>query len=178
MVQLVTIARPYATAVFANAKEAGKLPQWSQELANLSMIAQDTDMQSMIANPSMSEEQIIDIFASIMKDGLSAEGKNLLTVMSENKRLASLPDVCEMFDELMSEDSKRIKATVISAHEVTAKQLNKLNTALNTKFDAEVEITVEIDASLISGIKIIVGDWAVDGSAQAQLNKLGAVIAQ
>ena len=47
-----------------------------------------------------------------------------------------------------------------------------------SKFDADVEITYEMDTTLLAGIKIKVGDWAIDGSAVSQLNKLGAAIAQ
>jgi len=71
-----------------------------------------------------------------------------------------------------------VRATVISAREVTVEQKKILSAALNAKFDAEVEITYEEDSSLVGGIKIKVGDWAIDGSAVSQLNKLGAAIAQ
>ncbi len=178
MAQLITIARPYADAAFANAKESGKLAERSQELANLATIATDTSMQALIANPSSSDENIMDVFTSVMDGNLSAEGKNLLAIMAENKRLSVLAEVSSLFEDLKAKDENRIRATVISARKLTVEQNEKLSAALNAKFDAEVEITTEVDASLISGIKIIVGDWAIDGSAQAQLNKLGAAIAQ
>jgi F-type H+-transporting ATPase subunit delta len=178
MAQLITIARPYADAAFANAKEAGKLTERSEELANFSMIASDQNMQALIANPETTKDQIMEVFTSIMKKNLSNEGQNLLTVMAENKRLLALPEVSNLFEDLKAEDEKRVRATIISARKVTVEQTKKLSAALNTKFDAEVEITSEVDASLISGIKIVVGDWAIDGSAQSQLNKLGAAIAQ
>jgi F-type H+-transporting ATPase subunit delta len=98
--------------------------------------------------------------------------------MAENKRLAALSDVAEVFETLKAKDEKRVRATVISALEVTNEQKKILSAALNAKFDAEVEISYEEDASLIGGIKIKVDDWAIDGSAITQLNKLGAAIAQ
>jgi F-type H+-transporting ATPase subunit delta len=178
MAQLITIARPYADAAFANAKEANKLTERSQELVNLATIAADASMQALIANPSSSVKDIMGVFTSVMDGSLSKEGQNLLIVMAENKRLVVLPEVSALFEDLKAEDEKRVRATIFSARKLTVEQNKKLKTALNAKFDAEVEMTTEIDASLISGIKIIVGDWAIDGSAAAQLNKLGAVIAQ
>jgi F-type H+-transporting ATPase subunit delta len=178
MAELMTIARPYAEAAFAMAKEKNQLAQWSEELANLATIAADSAMQAMIANPAYSEENVLSVFESVMGANLTQEGKNLLNVMAENKRLAALPALSETFEELKALEEKRVRATVITAQEATVEQKKLLSAALNAKFDAEVEIQYEEDPSLIAGIKIKVGDWAIDGSAVSQLNKLGAAIAQ
>ena len=178
MAELMTIARPYAEAAFANAKEQNQLTEWSEELANLSTIASDDVMQDMIANPACSGTDLISVFEAVMDSGLTKEGKNLLTVMAENKRLAALPILAEAFEELKAIEEKRVRATVISARKATVEQKKKLSAALNAKFDAKVEITYEEDPSLIAGIQIKVGDWSIDGSAVSKLNKLGAAIAQ
>lgn len=178
MAQLMTIARPYAEAVFALSQEANNLAAWSEELANLATISQDPAMEAMIKNPSYSADQIVSVFTEVMGENLTTEGKGLLAAMAGNKRLSALSDVSEVFETLKAEAEKRVRATVISARKTTVEQKKKLSAALNAKFDAEVEITYEEDASLVGGIKIKVGDWAIDGSAQSQLNKLGAAIAQ
>ncbi|MDX1795345.1 MAG: F0F1 ATP synthase subunit delta [Hydrogenovibrio sp.] len=178
MAELMTIARPYAEAVFAVAKEQGKLESWSHELANLAAIVSDEAMQAFMAKPTTTMDELIEVINSVMDGKLSAEAKNLVTVMAENKRLIALCEVAEIFEGLKAEEESRVRATVISARAATVEQKKKLSAALNAKFDAEVEINYEEDPSLIAGIKIIVGDWAIDGSALSQLNKLGAAIAQ
>jgi F-type H+-transporting ATPase subunit delta len=178
MAQLMTIARPYAEAIFALSSEAKNLAVWSDELANLATISEDVAMEAMIKNPAYSADQIVSVFTEVMGANLTTEGKNLLTAMAANKRLGALSAVSEVFETLKAEAEKRIRATVISARKTTVEQKKILSAALNAKFDAEVEITYEEDASLVGGIKIKVGDWAIDGSALAQLNKLGAAIAQ
>jgi len=178
MAELITIARPYAEAAFEVAKEEGKLVEWSEQLANLSAIVSDEAMMAYMVNPSVTSEDVLKLLVDVMDSNLSSEAKNLLTVMAENKRLDALSEVAEVFEELKATEDKRVRATVISARKATVEQKKKLSAALNAKFDAEVEITYEEDPSLISGIKIKVGDWAIDGSALSQLNKLGAAIAQ
>jgi len=59
MAQLMTIARPYAEAVFALSQEANSLAAWSEELANLATISQDPAMAAMIKNPAYSADQIV-----------------------------------------------------------------------------------------------------------------------
>jgi len=178
MAELMTIARPYAEAVFALAKEQNTLPTWSEQLANLGTIASDPSMQAFMADPAHTDEEKVSVFVNVMGSNLNDQGKNLLNTMAENGRLAALPEVSEQFDVLRAAEENRVLATVISAFDVTDEQKNKLSAALNAKFGADVEISYEVDASLVSGIKIKVGDWAIDGSALSQLNKLGAAIAQ
>lgn len=178
MAQLMTIARPYAEAVYSLAKEEGDVATWSDELANLAIISQDDAMAAMIKNPKYSADNMVSVFTDVMGNNLITKGKNLLVTMARNKRLAALSDVAEVFETLRAKDEKRVRATVISAREVTDEQKKILSAALNAKFDAEVEITYEEDSSLIGGIKIKVDDWAIDGSAMTQLKKLGAAIAQ
>jgi len=178
MAELMTIARPYAEAVFALSLEEQNMADWSEQLANLAVITKDDAMAAMLNNPAYTEENIISVYEGVMGDSLSKEGKNLLAAMADYKRLNVLPDVAEAFEALKAAEEKRVRATVISARKATVEQKKKLSAALNAKFDAEVEVNYEVDETLIAGIKIIVGDWAIDGSALSQLNKLGAAIAQ
>lgn len=178
MAELMTIARPYAEAAFAFAKEKEQLAAWSEQLTNLATIASDEAMSAMLVNPSYTADNIISVFESVMGDSLTKECRNLLMVMAENKKLTAIIKVSEAFESLKANEEGRILATVTSARKATVEQKKILSAALNAKFDAEVEITYEEDSSLIAGIKIKVGDWAIDGSAISQLNKLGAAIAQ
>lgn len=177
MAELITTARPYAEAAFSFATENKQLAEWSDNLNNLALIAQDDQMTKFIGNPRHSYAEKISIFESVMGSKLSDSVKNLLVALAENGRLNALPDVAKLFDQLKATAEKRVKATVTSAKKPTAEQQRKLSAALNTKFDAEVDIDYVVDASLISGIRIKVGDWVVDNSAVTQLQKLGAAIA-
>lgn len=178
MAELITIARPYAVAAFEAAKESNALAEWSDQLNNLAAIASDEAMQDFMNQPSITSNDVCGVLVDIMGSSLTSEAKNFLTVISENKRLNALSEIAEYFQQLKATEEKRILATVISARKPTVEQKKKLSAALNAKFDAEVEVSYEEDPTLIAGIKIRVGDWAIDGSAFTQLNKLGAAIAQ
>lgn len=177
MAELSKIARPYAEAAFSYAKEKQQLQQWSDMLKNLGLIAQDKALVSFVTDPTKSRANKAELFVSVMGNKLDDAGKNLLAVMAENDRLLALGETSVLFEELKAVEDKRIKATVISAMETNAEQQSKLSAALNAKYGAEVDITYEVDPSLISGIRIKVGDWVVDNTAVTQINKLGAAIA-
>jgi len=178
MAELITIARPYAQAAFAAAKETQSIADWSAQLQKLAAIAQDASFLAFEKSSNATTEKLLDVIVGAMGSDLMNPVYNLLKVMAENKRLSALTEVADIFGQLQAEDEKRVRATVISAQATTVEQQSKLSAALNAKFHADVEVTYEQDPSLLAGIKIKVGDWVVDGSAQTQLNKLGAAIAQ
>ncbi len=178
MAELITIARPYAVAAFEAAKEGNTLAEWSEQLNGLAAIASDEAMQDFMNQPSVTANDVAGLLVEIMGSSLTDEAKNFLTVLAENKRLNALSEIAELFQQLKAKEEKRILATVTSAQKPTEEQKKKLSAALNAKFDAEVEVSYEEDPTLIAGVRIRVGDWAIDGSALSQLNKLGAAIAQ
>ncbi|HEY0268537.1 MAG TPA: F0F1 ATP synthase subunit delta, partial [Methyloradius sp.] len=53
MAEAITIARPYAVAVFRLAKEKKSLATWSDELALLSGIASNEQIKAAIDNPKL-----------------------------------------------------------------------------------------------------------------------------
>jgi F-type H+-transporting ATPase subunit delta len=54
MAELITIARPYAEAVFKLAKEGNALDRWSQALQEVASIVANPDMRACISNPKVS----------------------------------------------------------------------------------------------------------------------------
>ena len=68
MAESVTIARPYAEAVFRLAKETGVLDTWSARLARLAMVSQDGEVASLIGNPQISAEKVVQLFVSLSED--------------------------------------------------------------------------------------------------------------
>jgi F-type H+-transporting ATPase subunit delta len=177
MAELITTARPYAEAAFSYAKEKNQLNQWSDLLNNLALMVADATMAKLIANPSVSNENKLSVFAGVLGSDLTAEAKNLLTAMAENGRLAAIGLVAQLFGQLKTAEEKRVKAYVVSALEPTVEQKSNLSAALNAKFKAEVDIEYQVDAKLICGLRVSVGDWVIDNTANTQLQKLRAAIA-
>ncbi len=66
--EVTTIARPYAEAVFALADKANALGAWSDVLGRLAAVAADRDMQDAISNPKFSSEQVYGLIASVAGD--------------------------------------------------------------------------------------------------------------
>jgi len=174
MAEATTIARPYAQAVFELAKDSGKLSNWSDLLALLSVATSDKALSAIISDPNVSNEQVIELLASICADKLDQEGKNFLNALAENNRLNVISEIAAIFDELKAEAEKTVKAEVVSAFDLNDAQKSKLQTALKKRLGCEVEISSTVDKSIVGGAIIRAGDMIIDGSVTAQLDRLSS----
>jgi F-type H+-transporting ATPase subunit delta len=172
MAEPSTVARPYAEAAFKLADAAGELGKWSKMLAELALVAQDERVRAAIADPKRSDAQVAGIFIAILAGKLTAEGENFVRVLAENKRLELLPLIHEQFEALKNEREGVVEAQVQSAFELTKAQVADLVQRLEKKTGRKVRTEVRINKDLIGGVRVILGDKVIDGSARAQLAAL------
>ena len=175
MAELSTLARPYAEAVFRLAQEKNALGEWSGRLATLAAIVSDGQMQAVIADPNTSAARAAELIGSIADTGEA--GKSLLAVLAANDRLTLLPEIATQYEVLKAEAEGVLEATIVSALEMSDAQKADVMSALKAKFGRDVQATVEVDASLIGGAVITVGDQVIDGSVKGRLQKMAAALA-
>jgi F-type H+-transporting ATPase subunit delta len=167
-----TIARPYAEAVFGLADAQEKLAEWSSALANLAAIAADERVRAAIADPNLSTAKIAGMFLSILGGDLPAHGDNFVRVLADNGRLAVLPEIRSQYEALKNEREGIIEAEVHTAFDIDEAQLADLVARLEKKTGRKVRARVHLDRELIAGVKVVLGDKVIDGSARAQLGVL------
>jgi F-type H+-transporting ATPase subunit delta len=176
MAEPSTVARPYAEAAFKLADAGKALAKWSQMLAELALVAQDPRVRAAIADPKLSDAQVAGIFISILSGKLSAEGENFVRVLAENRRLELLPLIHEQFEALKNQREGVVEAQVQSAFELTDAQLKDIVQRLERKTGRKVRAHVSLERELICGVKIVLGDKVIDGSARAQLAALESAL--
>ena len=176
MAEAITIARPYANAAFDIANEKVDLKTWSGFLAVMAQSVVDEGIETMIANPSISDEQVISILVDIAGELVTTEGRHFLALLAENKRLPVLMDIAVIFEQLRADAEQVMTAEVSSARALTPEQEANIAKALKKRTGRDVTLSVEVDESLLGGAIIRAGDLIIDGSALGKLNRLANVI--
>jgi F-type H+-transporting ATPase subunit delta len=174
MSSTLTLARPYARAAFALARESGRLQPWSDLLAFAATVASDQRVQSLLGNPKL---QVADAVGLLLPNGDSDPTfAQFLTVLADNGRLALLPDVAALYAELLAESQHIVKAKITSATALDAGELAKLRAALMKRFGREVEVETALDPELLGGAVIDAGDIVIDGSLRSKLARLESAL--
>jgi len=172
MAEPSTVARPYAEAAFKLADEAGALAKWSEMLAALAQVAENDRVRMAIKDPNLSDAKIAGLFISILSGKISGEAENFVRVLAQNGRLELLSEIRGQFEALKNEREGVLEADVQSAFELSDAQLKDLVQRLEKKTGRKVRPHVSVDKELIGGVKIVLGDKVIDGSARAQLGAL------
>jgi F-type H+-transporting ATPase subunit delta len=167
-----TIARPYAEAAFKLADAQGKLADWSVTLANLAAVAADPRVRVAIGDPNLSAAKVAGLFIAILAGKLSGEAENFVRVLAENGRLDVLGEIRVQYELLKNEREGVVEAEIYSAFEMDQAQTADLIARLEKNTGRKVRAKVSVDKSLIGGVKVVMGDKVIDGSARAQLAAL------
>ena len=175
MSQALTLARPYARAAFAIAKDGGALPAWSDALAFAARVAADPQVAALLGNPKLTQADTVTLLAA---DGAGEAFGNFLGLLFENRRLALLPEISGLYDALRFEAERVVKAKVTSAAALPAAELETIKAALRKRFGREVEVESAIDEALIGGAVIDAGDVVIDGSLRGKLGRLQSALSQ
>lgn len=99
MAENLTIARPYAQAVFEIAQADQTFDQWSQSLEALAVAVQNEQVQAMLAQASTNEAGA-KLLIELLGDLIDQKGQNFVYVVGENNRFAVLPEIFEEFVRL------------------------------------------------------------------------------
>jgi len=93
-------------------------------------------------------------------------------VLAENGRLGVVAEIRTHFEALKNEREGTVEAEVTTAFEMDQAQVADLVSRLEKSTGRKVRARVSVDKSLIGGVKVVIGDKVIDGSARAQLSAL------
>jgi len=172
MQENTTVARPYAQAVFETASEESKLTEWSEMLGLLAAVVADVQMKVVLENPKMDAAAQSDFVLGVCGQALSETGNNLVKVLAEARRLAIIPEINRLYEQLRAEAEGVIEVGVISAYELAPEQQATISEVMAKRLGRKVEIAHEVDESLIGGVVIRAGDTVIDASVRGRLKAL------
>jgi F-type H+-transporting ATPase subunit delta len=176
MAENVTVARPYADALFQLARDTGRLSAWSQALAQLAAIAADSTMAECFRDPELSANRRAELIGTVAGDVLGAEEKNFVRILAENDRLSLLPEIRQLFDVLKDAHEGAKEAAIESAFPLNEAATKTLVADLEKKFGCRIHAKVTVEPELIGGVRIAVGDQVIDASVRGKLAAMATAI--
>jgi F-type H+-transporting ATPase subunit delta len=172
MAERATVARPYAKAAFAYAREAGRVAEWSGWLATARSVVASEEFQKLERSPGITTAELTKLVAGICGDGLDDHGRAFLALLAENGRLDYLPEIASRFEELEAEDQNVADVEIVSATALDDRQKERLAGALRNRLRRDVRLQCSVDPSLVGGAVVRSGDLLIDGSLKDRLERL------
>jgi F-type H+-transporting ATPase subunit delta len=174
MVEKVTLARPYAKAAFEAARDSKDFARWSEMLAAAAATVADARVVKLLSSPRVSPADLVELIAEASH--ADEHGRNFLNTLAVNRRLAVLPEVAAIYEELRADVENITDVHITSAVQLDDAQRSRLTAALKKRLKREVRLHCDVDAGLIGGAVVRAGDFVIDGSLKARLERLAAQI--
>lgn len=176
MAEAITVARPYAEAVYKIAIANQNLSEWSKMLQLAAVIAENDDIKQLVGNPVVSARQFGEIILEIGRNKFNSEARSLVMLLADNKRILVLPQISQLFEQLKAQYEGVLEAKIVSAFAMESRQLKKLIDDLERKFKRKIEAQVSIDPELIGGVKVEIGDEILDASIRGKLEAMAVAL--
>ncbi len=172
MAERATVARPYAKAAFAVARDSGRVAEWSAWLATARDVVASDEFQKLERSPGVGTAELAGLVTGICGDGPDGQGKAFVAVLAENGRLDFLPEIAGRFAELKAEADNVADVEIVSAIDLDERQRERLAGALRTRLRRDVRLHCTVDPTLIGGAVVRSGDLLIDGSLAGRLERL------
>ena len=177
MAERITIARPYAKAVFALAHAGKRLPQWSATLAIAAGVVADPRVKALLGNPGISAVQLVGLITGVGGAAFDEQARNFISTLAANKRLGFLPEIAGRYEQLRADAERTVDVTVTSVVELSDAQKTQYTLAMRQRLDREVRLHCKLDPGLLGGAVVQADDLVIDGSVRAGLTQLAAATA-
>jgi F-type H+-transporting ATPase subunit delta len=103
--------------------------------------------------------------------------RSLLDLLLERERVALFPQIAASYIDLVERRAGIVRGRITTATEIGASEREQLVRRLERSSGKKIRATFTVDASLIGGAKVQIGDRLIDSSLKAQLDELGRELA-
>ena len=172
------IAQVYARSLFDVASEQGTVEVVREQLGQLAdALDENQDLRLFCFSPYFSsEEKKRGLQAAISDVDPSVE--RFLMLLVENERLPLIGRIRREYDRLCDQAEDLLAVTVTSAVALDPAVISRLVEQISEQTGSRVELTEEVDPSIVGGVVLRVGNSILDASIRNRLENLRTEVAR
>jgi len=172
------VARRYARALFALAKESATLEPAARELERTAAVAKDPTIGPVLSSPLLAPARRRDLVQRIAGElRLSDLLTRFVTLLADHQRLAELPGIHDYFQQLLDVELGRARITIRSARPLDRQQEADLVAAFSQLTSKQIVPNLVVDPELLGGVVVEAAGKVYDGSVRTQFHRLARQLA-
>ena len=164
----------YARALLSAAESSGNVEEIMDQFHSLihDVFDKQPVLEMGLANPKLPPEEKIRVLDKVFADKMDVTLLTFLKVVSRRGRLNAIRGIYRAAAAMRDEAVGRVRVVVTTAQPLDAAATTSLKEKLQNLFKKQVSITSKVDASVLGGLIVRVGDVVFDGSVDGQLKLL------
>lgn len=162
----------YSKALLDLAIEQNKVDVVAADMKFMATVcAENRDLEVMLQSPIVKADKKVAILNAIF-DQFDTLTKSFVELIAKNSREAYLPQIAEAFEGILKAHQGIVPVTLISAQKLDDKVKQEIIAKVQGMTTGKVEVTEKLDADLIGGFIVRMGDNQIDASIASQINNL------
>ena len=165
-------ARRYAEAAFEIAERDGNVDGWLTQLAELAQVVADGDIVRRLEDPQIPIEQRLEVFHAALGKAAIPQLINLVRLVLRRRRVETIGAIYREFRRLYNRRAGIVEAFAVSAAPLQSQEQDALRARLEQISGGRIELDMRVDAALLGGVQVRLGDLLIDGSVRGRLERL------
>jgi F-type H+-transporting ATPase subunit delta len=168
-----TIARRYASALFAEAQRSGTLDPTANSLATVARtIAGNAQLKTILNQPVLTSDRKKEALNLVFGKVVAAPIPSFLNLLIDKRRINVLPEIQTEFARLVREHQNVALATATTALPLTTGESDALRRSLEARTGKKIELETAVDPAVLGGVFVRIGDTVLDGTVRGSLERL------
>jgi F-type H+-transporting ATPase subunit delta len=170
----IQIAERYAKSLIDLAQEQKLLSEVFEDMKSVQEICKNAEFTSMLQSPVIYSDKKLSIFKQLFEGKIQGLSMHFISLLINKGRESLLSSICTAFIEQYKVIKKIKTARILSATELDETELNKIKSRFAhwLKPGEVMDLSQKVDASLIGGFVLEMGDQNYDASIKRQLAEL------
>ena len=167
------VASRYAKSLLDLSVEKGQLEAVYADMLQVKSVCDSSkDFVNFLNSPIIKADKKIATMKAVFEGKLNAITSGFLTIVASKRRESVIPEMASEFIEQYRSHKNILTAVVTSANGLDAATKQKALDLVKSQLSGEVELVEKVDANIIGGFILKIGDKQLDKSVARQLSNM------
>lgn len=169
----LTLAGAYADAAAGLCKDLEQCRSMASELDSIAeVLAQEEQFATLLAGPLLSINDKLDLISRVFGGRISQNSEALLATMARHERLDLIRPLAVKFRQVLDAREGRLDVSLTTAAEISPQDVRELEASVADLLKSKIKLRLDVDADLLGGMVIRVGDKVFDASIRQDLEQM------
>ena len=167
------IVKRYTEAFLGFAKETLRMENALEDLKNFKamVLRENPSFLEFLESPEIPYTEKCEVIDLVLKEGFSVEFRIFLKLLLKKGRIDKIADIAE-YARIWYSHGTKTEALLKTSFPLDLKLIEAIKEKLESKFRKKFKLYIDLDASLLGGLQITIGNKVIDGSVRRRLDEL------